>query len=263
MNGAYLAQHYAALLPKFCQLVDKFSQTLDGLRTREQELTEEDEDYNLTIDVEHRLNADDAVKRVVCRMGQKILRCAEQTFAPPGSRGLSIPKEDYRDEWVKNPRAFDPQSLWATLQENYSGERGYETGYQAAAAAMIGSFDLKQGDTLRRRADGIVLNVRCYSEEDYKGVRKIPYHAVEELRRVGIALNVFLAWAQQPIDDYHFRRWNHDRPIQSRERNDLVAGLIECVIYFRRIEYRFARELVEPLQVFLSQYGGEAWQKRS
>lgn len=258
IDGQSLAARYAVLLPQFCQLVDDFLRSLQGLRAQEQEVTQQ-EDCQVALALECPLDADKVVRHVVGHIGMKILHCAEETFALPGSRRLNIPYGEYAQQWGTAPRAFDPQALWATLQKEYGGERGRESGYEEAAVTIIKTFRLRTGGSLPSRSGGLALSIDLYPKKDFHGGRHIPVDTVDELTELGHALNVFLAWAQQPIDATYTERWDFSRTLQSRERKCLVPGVLECITYRKRLEYRFAGELVEPLQGFLSQYGLDSW----
>lgn len=202
-------------------------------------------------------------------MVSRLVWLAVESFSPRGFR-LEIDSKPYLNEYVEGGEnndaylSFSPVALWRRLESEYANNTGQETAHRQTAERLVKEFNIQRDAPVNVKAGCLVLDVPVRLDDFHKkfGRNRLTYHDQEQIRRVLIGLEGFIAWTGDDTSRLLLKTWaqglvRREYEIVSKKRTEIATGLW-LTTYFNRFEFRFSPALGEQLTAFLGLYGTDA-----
>lgn len=205
-------------------------------------------------------------KKLAVGLRQRLVRHAEEIFAPAG-RKLSIDEDELTDKFdfdKDDPAAFSLTAIWDYLEQTYGGQAGVDRAWQQAAAELISALHLKHHNEVVRKAGRVIITLSVYldSIDKKSGKNNLSYGSCESVVKAALTLRGFANWCQNSALATHLgelaEHFSYMRNRGFESRKQLVCGDDQELIvvpYQNKFEFRLSEACATQLQLFLGTYG--------
>lgn len=263
-------QVYAVLWREMLAKTREYRKVLDDLLRREHEAFGM-EPYLRSFPGEYDFKAKDLLEKAAQSIARRLASNAEERFAPSGA-SLDIPSEDLWDRLPKKLNqyerseldvdAFDPEAIWAWLEQTYGGDAGESEAYRQTAQKIVDLFRLNH-NPVEHKAGCVVLNLRVWEDSIFTG--RLSADSRDRWMQACQTISEFAGWAglqSLRTDLTGFRRFHgFDDRVESRTRYAFGNSAITLITYKNRFELRLKPDVAAKLQEFIGAYspiGGAA-----
>lgn len=265
---ATVGAQYSKIWLSYCQAFDAYMAELARLAAVERSFAP-CESYMAAVEVPPLWKRKDAKKKFADGIRQRLVRIAEQRFAPEGVQ-LSIDAEAVRERFpieFDNDRhgdldqrhriEFDPAACWQYLEDTYGGNAGVELAWSQAARALVSAFHLDRQEEIKRVSGRVVIEKRVWTEKYGRGP-ELCCSSATSLREALLSIQQFAEWAGfADLSAGAYRAagsWGRGSSrVTSREVVPLGDGC-DFVTYLTSFHFRFAGPVAERMQIFVSTY---------
>jgi hypothetical protein len=156
---------------------------------------------------------------------------------------------------------LDLNQLWSEMETLYGGDAGVKLVFQQQCKILMNEFNLKDDSNIVKKSSHIAISRRVFCEkEDYgshKGLYKVGYGYISNLREIFIALSAFTDWAdltglKHDLKQASISLCDHYSHFSPRDKTSLEG--LNIVRYKEKIEFQFSFELAEQLMLFLGEF---------
>jgi hypothetical protein len=254
-----IGERYGELWRALIVQWDAHAKALDDLKARENDYFGAG-DGSSWLDGGNGSEANSALQAKMKELFSHLIAEAERVFSPPFGTRLDIDSSKYSEKFIPDRKSylkFSPEKLWATLERDYSGQKGADLRHQQIAKGLISLFGLRRKKNVETRGGAMILDVSVYMDSYNKA--ELNYHSSDELQKKLPMLAAFFAWAgdnetARTLESFARNLYmDRRRIVVSREKIKLSPNL-EIVTYFTRYEFRFSLAMGEQLQVFLGTF---------
>lgn len=207
--------------------------------------------------------AQGAIEERASSLINDLFRFAALTFSPNASTPVDIEEREisYEVGHPCHPKTFNPEGLWAKLEERYGDGVGHVLAYRKRAKTIARTFQISGDEPMTMKNGRLVLTQSAYVEKDCSRVRLGSHHCETMRRDLIPALISFAAWAGKPALAEALApiatRFAYPADVVSRESflmGNVSEGRIKLVTFHTSFEWTFEPAVAEPLSLFLGEF---------